>query len=104
MFPLAQILCLCLSVAGAPSPQVSRPAGGIWYTHEILNRDDHLLRISTTTSILDSNENRQSRMAAFAEQFARETCANRFRLADSDRPRWPRIRPVYAKQFVFRCR
>jgi hypothetical protein len=91
------------SVAGAPRPQVSQQAGDIWYTHEILNRGDHLLRLSTTTEILDSNHRRKGRLAAFAEQFARETCADHFRLADAERPSWPRIRPVYAKQFVFHC-
>ena len=104
MSPIAQILCLCASVAGAPYPQVSNQAGDIRYTHESLSHQRHLLRLSTTDFILDSTQSRMHRLHAFAEDFAARTCPNGFRLADGDRPSWPKIHTRYAQQFVFRCR
>jgi hypothetical protein len=104
MSPIAQILCLCASVAGGPYPQVSSQAGEIRYTHESLSHQRHLLRLSTTDFILDSTEARMRRLHAFAENFAAQTCPKGFRLADGDRPSWPKIHTRYAQQFVFRCR
>ena len=104
MSPIAQILCLCLSVAGAPYPQVSKQVGDIRYTHESLTHQRHLLRLSTTDFILDSTPFRLQRLHAFAESFAAQTCPKGFTLTDGDRPSWPRIHTRYARQFVFRCR
>ena len=104
MSALAQALCLCLVVSGAPQPRVAQRAGDIWYTHEVFHSGTHLLRLSTTDLILDSERFRKERLYAFAEQFADQTCRGRFQLADAERPSWPEIRPTFAKQFVFRCR
>jgi hypothetical protein len=104
MSPIAQILCMCLSVAGAPYPQVSNQAGDIRYTHESLSHQRHLLRLSTTDFILDSTQSRMDRLQAFAERFAAQTCPRGFTRAGGDNPAWPRIHTRYARQFVFRCR
>ena len=105
MFPIAQILCLfCLSTGNPPYPQVSTRAGDIWYTHESLPHQRHLLRLSTTDFILDSTPYRLERLQAFAANFAAGTCPRGFTLTDADRPSWPKIHTRYAKQFVFRCR
>ena len=104
MSPIAQILCMCVSLAAAPYPQVSKQAGDILYTHESLAHQKHLLRLSTTDFILDSTQYRVDRLHAFAEDFAARTCPKGFTLTDADRPSWPKIHTRYAKQFVFRCR
>lgn|SRR5215813_5205874 len=105
MDALLQALCFCASVAGAvePYPQVSRQAGDIWFTHERLGHGKHLLRLSARDLILDSDYYRVGRMEAFAQQFAQQTCHGRYKVADAERASWPKIRPIYAKQFVFRC-
>jgi len=99
MSPLAQLLCLCTSVAFAPVPQMSQEAWGIMrYTHEELSRGRHLLRISTTDLILDTQAWQRGRLHAFARDFADRTCPGRYVFLDKDRL------TQYAGQFVFVCR
>ena len=97
MSPLAQILCLCFSIVGAPQPQMSRQVGDIRYTYENLGHGRHLLRLSSDDLLLDFNDWRKQRMVAFATSFASQTCPGRFVFVDGDRL------TSYAKQFVFRC-
>jgi hypothetical protein len=105
MDALLQALCFCVSVAGAvdPYPQTAGQAGDIWFTHERLGRGKHLLRLSARDLILDSDYHRVGRMEVFAQKFADQTCQGRYKLADAERASSPKIRPIYAKQFVFRC-
>jgi hypothetical protein len=103
MSPLAQVLCvLCASAAGVPSPQTSRQAGDIRYTHEVLGGRQHLLRLSTEYFFVHTDRDRTTRMSAFAEDFARHTCRHRFRFVDR-RGAAQRVRPVLSRDFVFRC-
>ena len=97
MSPLAQILCLCFSVVGAPQPQMSRESWDIRYTHESLGHGKHLLRLSTTDFILDWDKWRSHRMLAFASDFASRTCPRRFVFVDGDRL------TTYAGNVVFQC-
>jgi len=100
-----QALCfLCATAGSPPHPQLSRPAGDIRYTHELLGGRTHLLRLSTTDFLLDSDRHRQNRLNAFARRFADQTCDGRFTLRPAERASWPTVRPVYAKQYVFLCR
>lgn len=102
---LAQALCFfCAMTASTPQPQ--SPQGGldIWFTHETLGRNTHLLRLSTTDRILDGNAARDQRLYAYASNFAGQTCKGRFDLALAERGSWPEARPLYAKQYAFRCR
>ena len=47
MSSIAQLLCVfCISLSGPPYPQLSRDAAGLRYTHEVLGRNTHLLRLS----------------------------------------------------------
>jgi hypothetical protein len=103
---LVQALCFfCVTVGSLPAPQLSqRAAGDIWYTHESPARGTHLLRLSTTDVIVDSDPYREQRLYAFAHQFAEQTCRGRFSLSEAERASWPKVRPIYAKQYVFRCR
>jgi len=103
MNALLQALCFCAAVAGDPYPQLAQQAGDLWFTHERLGHGKHLLRLSVRDLILDSDHHRKQRLAAFAQQFADQTCQGRYKLADGERASWPKIRPLYAKQFVFRC-
>jgi hypothetical protein len=103
MNALLQALCFCVPFAGEPYPQLAQQAGDLWFTHELLGHGRHLLRLSASDRILDSDYARIGRMEAFAQQFADQTCQGRYKLADGERASWPKIRPVYAKQFVFRC-
>src|SRR6266700_3454632 len=103
MNALLQALCFCVTVASEPYPQVAQQAGDIWFTHERLGHGKHLLRLSARDLILDSDHYRVGRMEAFAQQFAGQTCQGRYKLADGERSSSPKIRPIYAKQFVFRC-
>jgi hypothetical protein len=64
----------------------------------------HLLRLSTTDVILDSDRYRVERLYAFAYRFADQTCQGRFTLSAAERASWPTVRPIYARQYVFRCR
>jgi hypothetical protein len=102
---LLQALCFCVSVTGAvdPYPQTAQQAGDIWFTHERLGHGKHLLRLSARDLILDSDRFRVGRMETFAQQFADQTCHGRYKLTDGERASSPKIRPIYAKQFVFRC-
>ena len=53
MSSLAQLVCLfCLSVPSLPYPQVSREAGDVRYTYEVLGRGKYLLRLSTDSAFL----------------------------------------------------
>ena len=98
MSSIAQLLCLCTSIAYAPVPQIARASGDIWYTHEVLSRGKHLLRLSTTDLLLDGDRERSNRLQAFARNFAIRTCGGRFLFVDADRP------TSYAGQIVFVCR
>jgi len=98
MSPIVQLLCLCTSIAFAPQPQTSRQAGDIWYTHETLDHGRHLLRLSTTDVLLDADQFRRQRLAAFAQDFANRTCPGRFAFVEANRL------TSYAGQFVFQCR
>jgi hypothetical protein len=98
MSPIAQLLCFCTSIAFAPLPQVSQEAWDIRYTHEALGRGRHLLRLSTTDFILDSDPGRRNRLSAFAHDFATRTCPGRFVFLSEDHL------TTYAGQFVFQCR
>jgi hypothetical protein len=40
----------------------------------------------------------------FAHNFADRTCQGRFDLAVAERSSWPDTRPLYARQYAFRCR
>jgi hypothetical protein len=97
MSPLAQLLCLCFSVAGAPQPQTARSAGDIWFTHESLGHGKHLLRLSSDGFLLDFDRWRKNRMLAFATDFAGRTCPGRFVFIDGDRS------TSYAGNVVFQC-
>lgn len=98
MSPILQFLCLCASVASAPVPPMARSSADIWYTHEVLDRGRHLLRLSTTDLLLDGNEARGRRLAAFAKEAAARTCGGTFRFVDGSRL------TTYAAQVVFVCR
>lgn len=103
---LVQALCFfCVALSSPPYPQLSqRAAGDIWYTYERPSGGTHLLRLSTTDYIVDSDHHRVERLDAFAYQFADQTCHGRFKLAVAQRASWPTVRPVYARQYVFHCR
>jgi len=96
-----ELFCVvCLSM---PHPQMSRPVGDIRYTHERLSRGAHLLRLSTTDFIADSDAWRERRLYTFASDYAAQTCAGPYKLGEATRPSWPKVRPVYAKQYLFSC-
>ena len=102
---LAQALCLFCAVTSAPPhPQLARGAGDIWYTYEMPAPGTHLLRLSTTDFILDTDRFRAQRLEAFAYRFADLSCRGRFDLKPVERRSWPAWRPVYARQYVFHCR
>lgn len=104
MDTIAQVLCfLCVSTASVPYPQISTPWHDIRYTHELLGQGRHLLRLSTTDMIVDWNRFRKDRLHDFAVRFAEETCQGPFRLADADRASWPKTRPTFAKNYLFKC-
>ena len=99
-----ELFCVvCLSMSQPPHPQMSRPVGDIRYTHERLSRGGHLLRLSTKDFIADSDEWRERRLYAFASDYAAQTCAGPYKLSEAARPSWPKVRPVYAKQYLFSC-
>jgi hypothetical protein len=91
--------CLfCMSVDGAgPFPQMPREVGAIKYRHEVLY-GTHLLRLSTTDLILDSDGMRADRSFAFARDYADRTCSGRYRIVNAQRL------TTYAGQFAFRCK
>lgn len=101
---LAQALCFFCAVMGsAPQPLLPQSAGDIWFTHETLGRNTHLLRLSTTDRILDGNSARDRRLTLFARDVAAQTCQGRFDLDVAERASWPQARPLYARQYTFRC-
>ena len=102
---LAQALCFfCAVTSSPPHPQLAREFSDVWYTHEIPAAGTHLLRLSTTGFLLDGDGWRAQRLDTFAQRFADWSCGGRFTLAPAERPSWPATRPVYARQYVFRCR
>lgn len=106
MDELLHALCFfCSTVVAGPQPQVAHRShsGDIMYTHERVGQGKHLLRLSTDAFLLYSDHERKVRFSDFAHHFADRICHGRYHLSDGERPSWPRIRPVYAKQFVFRC-
>ena len=99
MSPVAAYFCLfCLSVPSAPYPQVARRDGGIAYTHELLTHGRHLLRLSTTDLILDSDHLRKHRIVAFAKDYATRTCGGAYSLVEEERL------TTYTGQVIFKCR
>jgi len=106
MSSLVQALCFfCTTIASPPYPQLSQRAGGdIWYTYERPGGGAHLLRLSTPDYLVDSDPHRAERLYAFASGFADRTCNGRFSLTVAERRSWPAVSPVYAQQFIFRCR
>jgi len=101
MSTLVQLFCfLCMSLPAVPYPQTSWEVGNIRFTHELLSRGQHLLRLSTQVGF--GSLDRTARLAAFADDFARHTCPGDFRFVE--RPRlMPDIHPVLSHNFVFRC-
>ena len=97
MPPLALLLCVFCSSVGAPAPDMAHEAGDIWYRHEVLSGGKHLLRLSTTDLILDTNGWRKQRLVSFAESFAANTCRGPYKMLDGNRL------TTYAAQVVFRC-
>ncbi len=105
MNSFVQALCLfCAVTSSAPQPQMPQGEGDIWFTHEKMSRSTHLLRLSTTDFILDADLVRHGRLQAFAHRFARQTCQGDYELAIAARDSWPDTRPLYARQYTFRCR
>ena len=101
---LVQALCFfCAAVGSPPYPQLPQQAGDIWYRHEMLSRGSHLLRLSTTDFILDSDRYREERLYAYAHHFASQRCGGRFNLVPAERRSWT-VHPVYAKQYIIHCR
>jgi hypothetical protein len=98
MYPLAMTLCIfcTLPVGRAPLPDLPREAGDIFYRHEVLY-GTHLLRLSTTDLIIDTDGWREQRLFAFATSFADRTCGGRFRIVNAVR------QTTYAAQFSFKC-
>jgi len=105
MSTLSQILCFCGAVTVGPYAQPVQTAGLVQYRYEVLGGGKYLLRLSTSDLLLDTDDWREGRMRDFAVQFANDTCNGRhFQIADVVPPRWPKDRPLYTRQFVFRCR
>lgn len=99
MYTLAQAWCFfCVSFGGVgPYPDMPREAGDIRYRHEVLY-GRHLLRLSTSDRILDSDMWREGRLFAFAKDYAAHSCdGGRYRIVATQRL------TTYAGQFVFRC-
>ena len=104
MSTFLDVLCiLCATTSSPPHPEMPRLSGDIRYRHERVGRDSHLLRLSTTDFILDSDEWRERRLLSFAVDFASQACRGPFRLGEATRGYWPNARPVYSKQYLFRC-
>lgn len=99
-----ELICvICMSMSQPPHPQMSRPDFDVRYTHERLSGGKHLLRLSTTDFLIDKDKWRAQRLLTFAADFAGQTCGGPFRLGEAARPSWPEVRPIYAKQYIFRC-
>ena len=104
MSGIAEVLCFCTGLGVGPAPHTVQQAGDIWYSQVILSSGKHLLRVSTSDFVLDTDSLRETRLNSFANQIADRTCRGHFQLAAAEPPSWPKIRPTYDKQFVFRCR
>ena len=105
MDSLVQALCFfCIAAGSPPQPHQARESWDIWYTHEEPAAGVHLLRLSTTDFILDTDGFRAQRLETFAKRFADASCHGRFQLSPADRPTLPPTRPVYARNYIFRCR
>lgn len=99
-----ELFCvICMSMTSPPYPQMSRAAGDVRYTHERLGGGVHLLRLSTADLLIDSDDWRSQRLFAFASDYAGRACGGPFNLGEATRPSWPKTRPLYAKQYLFRC-
>jgi hypothetical protein len=104
MSSIAQLLCIfCISLSGPPYPQLSREAAGIRYTHEILGRNTHLLRLSLDYHPFHSDRIAWQSIHAFASQFAANTCPRDFAV-QYRRSAFAPASPLMAENFVFRCR
>ncbi|MEA3095666.1 MAG: hypothetical protein QOJ04_7008 [Caballeronia sp.] len=85
MYDLVKLCIFCsLPVGHPPLPDMPRAVGDIVYRHEVLS-GTHLLRLSTTDLIIDTDGWRGSRLLAFATNFADQTCAGRFRITKTER-------------------
>jgi hypothetical protein len=95
-----ELLRLCIfctiPVGHAPLPDMPREVGDVVYRHEILY-GRHLLRLSTTDLIFDTDEWREKRLFAFATRFADQTCSGRFRMIKAVR------QTTTTGRFSFRC-
>jgi hypothetical protein len=95
-----ELLKLCIfctiPVGHPPLPDMAREVGDIWYRHEVLY-GDHLLRLSTTDLIIDTDALREQRLFAFASNFADQTCNGRFRITKVVRE------TTSAGRFWFKC-
>jgi hypothetical protein len=96
-----QLIKLCIfcsiPVGNPPLPDMPREVGDIVYRHEVLY-GTHLLRLSTTDRIIDSDAWREKRLFAFATRFAEWTCEGRFRIIKAIR------HTTTTGQFSFRCK
>lgn len=95
-----QLQRLCIScpipVGNPPLPDMPSEVGDIWYRHEVLD-GRHMLRLSTTDLIIDSDGWRGSRLYAFANRVADQTCNGRFTMFKAVRL------TTTVRQFSFRC-
>jgi hypothetical protein len=95
---LSKLCIFCtIPVGHAPMPDMPREVGDIVYRHEVLE-GRHLLRLSTTDLIIDSDEWREQRLFAFATRVADQTCHGRFRVVKAVR------QTTTTGQFSFRCK
>src|SRR5262245_11031997 len=104
MNSIVPMLCLFCAVTTGPHPQPVKNDFFFSYRYEALSGGKYLLRLSTSDLGLDWDGFREWRMRDFAERFADRACSGRFQLAAADAPSWPKDRPLYTKQYVFRCR
>ena len=104
MSSIAQLVCLfAICLSGPPYPQLSRDAAGIRYTHEVLGRNTHLLRLSVDYFPFHSDRIALQSMHAFASRFAASTCPGDFAF-NYRRSAFAPASPLMAENFVFRCR
>ena len=72
--PLLKLCIFCtIPVGRAPFPDVARESGDIFYRHEVIY-GTHLLRLSTTDLIIDSDAWREKRLLDFGTKIADQTC------------------------------
>ncbi len=95
---LRRLCIFCtIPVGHPPLPDMPHEAGDIFYRHEVLS-GKHLLRLSTTDRIIDTDEWRKKRLFAFATKFADDTCNGHFQ------PIKTLWQTTTARQFSFRCK